>query len=118
MQKRLQEQTRTIEYIKSKYKEKTGEDIIMPKSWEEYLSIEEEEAPIQPFPQITPNTQITHNFTLAIDTLSLPTRLSFTKSPFTSFNPSSRFHMIETIELAAFRDKVLTMIVRDSARTL
>jgi hypothetical protein len=51
MHKRLQEQNRTIQYIKTKYKEKTGEDIIMPKSWEEYLSIEEDETPIQPLPQ-------------------------------------------------------------------
>ena len=40
MQRKLQEQTKTIEYLKSKYKERTGEDIVMPKSWEEYLSLE------------------------------------------------------------------------------
>jgi hypothetical protein len=34
MQKKIDEQTKTIEYIKRQYKEKTGEDIIMPLSWE------------------------------------------------------------------------------------
>jgi hypothetical protein len=116
MQKRLQEQTRTIEFIKSKYKEKTGEDIVMPKSWEEYLSIEEEEAPIQPIPQVQTNNHTPPTFTLAIDALSLPSRISFSKPPFTSFNPSNRFHMIENIDLSGFKDKVGSDLPRDSLK--
>jgi hypothetical protein len=118
MQKRLQEQSRTIEYIKSKYKEKTGEDIVMPKSWEEYLSIEEEDAPIQPLPRPNNEVQAPPTFTLAIDSLALPSRLSFTKAPFTSFNPANRFHMIENIELVGFKDKVRVWIYRDLVKIL
>lgn len=33
MQKKLEEQTKTIEYIKKLYKEKTGEDVVMPMTW-------------------------------------------------------------------------------------
>ena len=50
MQRRIQEQSRTIEYIKSKYKEKTGEEIVMPKTWEDYLAMEEEQVPSCPLP--------------------------------------------------------------------
>ncbi len=52
MQKKLAEQNKTIQYIKSKYKEKTGEEIVMPKEWEDYLCVEEDEAPAQPLPSI------------------------------------------------------------------
>jgi hypothetical protein len=33
LQKKLTEQEKTIEYLKTKYKEKTGEEIVMPKKW-------------------------------------------------------------------------------------
>jgi hypothetical protein len=118
MQKRLQEQHRTIEYIKTKYKEKTGEEIVMPKTWEEYLTIEEEDTPIHPLPQSKSPELVPPTFTLAIDALSLPSRISYTKSPFTSFNPSNKFHMIENIELSNFRDKVPSLRCRASPKTL
>jgi hypothetical protein len=57
------------------------------------------------------------SFSLAIDALALPSRVSFSKAPFTSFNPANRFHMIESIELVGFRDKVSIGVGRDSART-
>jgi hypothetical protein len=33
LQKKVTEQEKTIQYLKNKYKEKTGEDIAMPKKW-------------------------------------------------------------------------------------
>jgi hypothetical protein len=51
MQKKIEDQHKTIQYIKNKYKEKTGEEIVMPKSWEDYLAMEEEATPAQPLPQ-------------------------------------------------------------------
>ena len=50
MQKKIEEQTKTIQFIKTKYKEKTGEEIIMPKGWEQYLCMDEDQAPAQPLP--------------------------------------------------------------------
>lgn len=55
---------------------------------------------------------------LAIDELSLPTRLNYNKVPFTSFNPSNKFHMIEIIDLSNFKDKVPDNLSRDSLKTL
>jgi hypothetical protein len=52
MQTKISQQNRTIEYIKNQYKQKTGEEIIMPKNWEEYLSLETEEIPSCPLPNI------------------------------------------------------------------
>lgn len=40
MQRKLEEQTKTIQFIKTKYKEKTGEEIVMPKTWEDYLCLD------------------------------------------------------------------------------
>ena len=42
-------------------------------------------------------------FLLAIDKLSLPSRLSYSKPPLTSFSAANKFHMIETISLPGFR---------------
>ena len=42
MQRKLEEQTKTIQFIKTKYKEKTGEEIVMPKGWEDYLCLEKD----------------------------------------------------------------------------
>jgi hypothetical protein len=78
----------------------------MPKSWEEYLSIEEDEAPIRPLPQTTKIQQEALNFLTAIDKLNLPSRLSYSKPPLTSFSPANKFHMIEIIDLSHFKDKV------------
>lgn len=121
MQKKIVEQSKTIEYIKSKYKEKTGEEIVMPKSWEEYLSLEEEEVPSFPLPSLAQDNQQPLNFMLAIDRLSLPSRLSYSKPPLTSFSPSNKFHMIECIDLSGFKDKVLPpnsgLLQKHSART-
>lgn len=40
--KKVSEQERAIAYLKEKYKEKTGEEIVMPKKWEDYLLMEED----------------------------------------------------------------------------
>lgn len=90
----------------------------MPKSWEEYLSIEEDEAPIRPLPQPTKIQQETLNFITTIDRLNLPTRLSYSKAPLTSFSPANKFHMIEIIDLSRFKDKVNYSQNRDFRRIL
>jgi len=89
----------------------------MPKSWEEYLSIEEEEAPIRPLPQTAKVQQETLTFLTAIDRLNLPTRLSYSKPPFTSFSPANKFHMIEVIDLSHFKANVENLIFRVFPRT-
>ena len=33
MHHKIEEQNKTIAYIKNKYKEKTGEEIVMPRNW-------------------------------------------------------------------------------------
>lgn len=50
MLKKIEEQTKTIEYIKKMYKQKTGEEVIMPMSWQDYLCLEQGDVPSQPLP--------------------------------------------------------------------
>lgn len=90
----------------------------MPKGWEDYLSLDEDEAPAQPLPQVVAHQQEKLTFMLAIDRLNLPTRLSYSKTPFTSFSPTNKFHMIETIDLSNFKDKVHKALFRVFQRTL
>lgn len=85
---------------------------MLPKSWEEYLSLEEDEAPIQSLPQPASVKSQSPTFMLAVDTLELPSRLSYSKPPLTSFNPSNKFHMIEVIDLSNFKDKVSLHAIR------
>jgi hypothetical protein len=118
MQRKLEEQTKTIQYIKTKYKEKTGEEIVMPKGWEDYLCIEADEAPAQPLPSFISAQEDKPTFLLAIDELNLPSRLSYSKPPFTSFSPANKFHMIETIDLSNFKDRVRPFLLRVSIKIL
>lgn len=112
MHKKIAEQTKTIQYIKNKYKEKTGEDIVMPKDWQDYLCMEEDEVPAQPLPGPNHRTGPPLTFLLAIDQLALPSRLSYNKPPLTSFSPANKFHMIEEINLSNFKDKVGRVVCR------
>lgn len=112
MQKKIAEQTKTIQYIKNKYKEKTGEEIVMPKDWQDYLCMDDDEVPAQPLPSLDDPQTEKLTFLLAIDKLSLPSRLSYNKPPLTSFSAANKFHMIEEINLSNFKDKVGRVIHR------
>lgn len=94
MQKQIEEQSKTIEYIKRLYKEKTGEDIVMPMSWEESLGIDSAEVPSLPFPVFGVEEQEVVDFRTAIDRLNLPSRINANKNPLTSFSASNKFHMV------------------------
>lgn len=109
MQRKLEEQHKTIQYIKNKYKEKTGEEIVMPKNWQDYLALEEDDTPAQPLPQTQHHQQETTTFLQAVDKLALPTRLSYSKPPLTSFNPTNQLHMIDTIDLSGHKYTVTAL---------
>lgn len=115
MQKKLIEQTKTIEYIKTKYKERTGEEIVMPRSWEDYLCIDPDDAPAQPLPLPLSKQQEVLTFQLSVDRLSLPSRISYSKPPFSSFSPANPCHMIEIISLNNFKQLVHFLLWRASA---
>ena len=62
--------------------------------------------PAQPLPELARAKQENYTFLTAIDKLGLPSRLSYSKAPLTSFSPANKFHMIETIDLSNFKERV------------
>ena len=106
MLKKIEEQTKTIEYIKKMYKQKTGEEVVMPMSWEDYLCIQQGEAPSQPLPLLQTDQKQDRDFRLAIDELSLPTRINANKVPLTSFSAGNKFHMVEHLDLGGYEKLV------------
>lgn len=48
LEKKVEEQSKMIEFMRKKYRENTGKDIELPQTWEKLLNIPEEDAPIIP----------------------------------------------------------------------
>lgn len=46
------------------------------------------------------------SFEQKYNSYQLPSRISYTKAPFTNFSATNPFHMIEAIDLGGFKDKV------------
>lgn len=52
MMKKVEEQAKTIEYIKELYRQKTGDEVTLPMSWQDFLCMERGDVPSQQLPNI------------------------------------------------------------------